>query len=159
METETVKGQANAPLGMTGSVSKTHVPFRIYTYYLPLSVSYPAWPGPLGALLSLPPLPWADLGFHGVLCAHEQLHLACLAFWHGNGAVSLQVEVLLATDIQLSWGRNERSLMSPDRYRDMPAVVARLGCQLGTSKHLGTSTGELSPSDCLVGMTVGYFLH
>lgn len=42
------------------------------------------------------------LGFHGVLCAHEQLHLACLAFWHGNGAVGLQVEVLLATDIQLS---------------------------------------------------------
>lgn len=47
-------------------------------------------------------MPDAYLGLHGVLCRYKKLHLPLLAFRDSDGTLSLQVEVLLATNVHLT---------------------------------------------------------
>ena len=45
----------------------------------------------------------ADLCFRGWLCGHKELHLSVLSTRNGQGAVGLQVEVLLASNMNLPY--------------------------------------------------------
>ena len=90
------------------------------------------------------PLPWplvdlldSYLGFHGILCGHKELHLPFLAFRDSNGAVSLQVEVVLATNVQLTWGSNNTAHSEPNAAE----VVSLLKDRMYLSRALGSTNG------------------
>ena len=89
--------------------------------------SHPLW---IGSCLPLP-RPFVDpldtyLGTHDILCGRKELHLPCLAFRDSNGTVSLQIEVLLATDVQLAWGSNKTPHGEPDATEMVSLLKERM---------------------------------
>lgn len=102
----------------------------------------PSWISPCLPL----PRPLVDpldtyLGIHGILCGHKELHLPCLAFRDSNGTVSLQIEMLLATDVQLAWRSNKTPHSEPDAAEAVSSLKERMySCRALCSYQLFTGT-------------------